>query len=92
MNTAQSFAVDARMRQNRNDVRTYGIRSTPTIIVQGKWRVSPNGLSSYDEMIEVIDYLVDMEAEAMGLAESGESEQTEGDAEAAEEEQAEDVS
>ena len=70
INTSQSFAVDARMRQNRNDVRTFGIRGTPSVIVQGKWRVSPNGFSGYDEMLEVVDYLVEREAEALGLAKS----------------------
>lgn len=70
-NTSESFAVDAKLRQNRNDVRTYGIRSTPTVIVQGKWRVSPNGFGSYEEMLEVIEFLVEREAEALGLADSG---------------------
>ncbi|WP_376694972.1 thiol:disulfide interchange protein DsbA/DsbL [Wenzhouxiangella sp. EGI_FJ10305] len=67
VNTSQSFAVDARIRQNRNDVRTFGIRGTPAVIVQGKWRVSPNGLGSYDEMLSVVDYLIEREAEALGL-------------------------
>ncbi|MDZ7791778.1 MAG: thiol:disulfide interchange protein DsbA/DsbL [Xanthomonadales bacterium] len=74
INTSQSFAVDARMRQNRNDVRTFGIRGTPSVIVQGKWRVSPNGFSGYDEMLEVVDYLVEREAEALGLGAESETE------------------
>lgn len=87
VNTSQSFAVDARMRQNRNDVRKYGIRGTPSVIVQGKWRVSPNGFGSYDEMVDVIAFLVDREAEALGLS------AMEGDAsETAEAEQAGDES
>lgn len=80
INTSQSFAVDARMRQNRNDVRTFGIRGTPSVIVQGKWRVSPNGFSGYDEMLEVVDYLVEREAEALGL---GSESETDGDDEEA---------
>lgn len=67
VNTSQSFAVDARMRQNRNDVRTFGVRSTPTVVVQGKWRVSPSGFNSYEEMLEVVSFLVEREAEALGL-------------------------
>jgi len=73
INTSQSFAVDARIRQNRNDVRTFGIRGTPSIIVQGKWRVSPNGFSSYDEMLTVVDYLVEREAGALGLNEENQA-------------------
>jgi thiol:disulfide interchange protein DsbA len=85
LNTSQSFAVDARMRQNRNDVRTYGIRGTPAVVVQGKWRVSPNGLGSYDQMIAVIDHLVEREAEALGLGQEAagqtdSAEETAGDA------------
>jgi len=67
VNTSKSFAVDARMRQNRNDVRTFGVRSTPTVVVQGKWRVSPNGFNSYEEMLDVVGFLVEREAEALGL-------------------------
>lgn len=67
LNTSESFAVDSRMRQNRNDVRGFGIRGTPSVIVQGKWRVSPNEFESYQQMIEAIDYLVAREAEELGL-------------------------
>lgn len=86
INTSQSFAVDARMRQNRNEVRQFGIRSTPTVIVQGKWRVSPNNFNSYSEMVEAVEYLVRREAEELGLNqesveksnETGEQEQAAG--------------
>lgn len=71
INTSESFAVDAKVRQNRNDVRTYGIRGTPTVVVQGKWRVSPGGVKTYEEMLEVVEFLVEREAEALGLADSG---------------------
>lgn len=71
-NTSQSFAVDARMRQNRNDVRSFGIRSTPTVIVQGKWRVGPNAFGSYEEMLEAVDFLIEREAQALGLGEDEE--------------------
>jgi protein dithiol oxidoreductase (disulfide-forming) len=60
--TSQSFAVDSRMRQNNNLVRQYGIRSTPTMIVHGKWRVQPNSFDSYQQMVEAVQYLVDREA------------------------------
>lgn len=89
-NTSQSFAVDARMRQNRNDVRTFGIRGTPAVIVQGKWRVSPNGFSSYDEMLAAVDYLVEREAEALDLAAGEDSSVDQGD-ESSSGEQADDL-
>lgn len=67
LNTAESFAVDSRMRQNQNDVRRFGVRSTPTVIVQGKWRLTPKGFDSYQQVIEAVDYLVEREAKALGL-------------------------
>lgn len=89
-NTAQSFAVDARLRQNRNDVRTFGIRGTPAVIVQGKWRVSPNGFGSYEEMLAAVDYLVEREAEALGLG--GDQSEATSSEETASAEQADDAS
>jgi thiol:disulfide interchange protein DsbA len=76
VNTSQSFAVDAQMRRNRNDVRTYGVRSTPTVIVQGKWRVSPSGFDSYEAMLDVVDHLVEKEAAALGLSSEAETADT----------------
>jgi len=67
VNTAQSFAVDAAVRKNSIDLDRFGIRQTPTVIVQGKWRVSPRGFNSYEEMLAAINYLVEMEAAALGL-------------------------
>lgn len=65
VNTSQSFAVDGRMRSNRNDIMQYGIRGTPTMIVQGKWRVSPTDFSSYQELLDAVDYLIALETEAL---------------------------
>ncbi len=65
VNTSQSFAVDGRMRSNRNDIMQFGIRGTPTMIVQGKWRVSPGDFSSYQELLEAVDFLIAKEAEAL---------------------------
>ena len=73
INTAQSFAVDSRMRRNRTDVGRYGIRQTPTVIVQGRWRVTPGDFSSFEQMLEAIDYLVAREAEALELNANGET-------------------
>lgn len=65
VNTSQSFAVDGRMRSNRNDIMQFGIRGTPTMIVQGKWRVSPSDFSSYQELLDAVDYLIALESEAI---------------------------
>jgi protein dithiol oxidoreductase (disulfide-forming) len=72
LSTAESFAVDSRMRRNRTELGRLGVRQTPTMIVQGKWRVIPSGFGSYEEMLAAIDYLVAREAEALGLGQAAE--------------------
>lgn len=67
VNTAGSFAVDSHIRKNRSDLVKFGVRSTPTIVVQGKWRVNPGAFQSYDEMLAAVDFLVEREAQALGL-------------------------
>ncbi len=83
INTSESFAVDSRMRQNRNHVRQFGIRSTPTVIVHGKWRVQPNNFGSYSEMMEAVKYLVEREAANLEAAGEGAEAEVGEDAEAA---------
>jgi protein dithiol oxidoreductase (disulfide-forming) len=75
INTSQSFAVDSRMRRDRADTMRYGVRQTPTMIIQGKWRLSPSGFDSMDHFFAAVDYLVAREAEALGLEGSNESDQ-----------------
>ncbi|MFW6340133.1 MAG: thiol:disulfide interchange protein DsbA/DsbL [Wenzhouxiangella sp.] len=66
--TSESFAVDGRMRRNRNDIMRFGVRGTPTMIVQGKWRLSPTDFSSYQELLAAVDYLIERETEALDVA------------------------
>lgn len=67
VNTSQSFAVDGRMRSNRNDIMQFGIRGTPTMIVQQKWRLSPSDFSSYQELLAAVDFLIAREAEELQI-------------------------
>ncbi len=74
ISTSESFAVDSRMRRNRSETMRLGVRQTPTMVVQGKWRLSPGNFNSYDQMLEAIDYLVAREAAALGLEEDASDE------------------
>lgn len=65
--TAESFAVESMVGRNRNEIRRYGVRSTPSLIVHGKWRMNLNAFNSYEEMMAAVDVLVAREAAAMGL-------------------------
>ncbi len=67
VNTAGSFAVDSQLRKNRSDLIRFGVRSTPTVIVQGTWRINPNAFNSYEQMLAAVDFLVAQEAERLGL-------------------------
>lgn len=71
VNTSQSFAVDGRMRRNRNDIMRFGVRGTPTMIVQGKWRLSPTDFNSYEELLAAVDYLIELESEALEQPDGG---------------------
>lgn len=69
--TAGSFSVDASLRKGNAQAGKWGIRGTPTMIVDGKWRVSARRGGSYEEMLQVVDYLVGMDApETAGAADS----------------------
>ena len=41
--------------------QSYQITSVPTIVVNGKYKTSGSFVSSYDELIEVIDLLIQKE-------------------------------
>jgi len=67
--TSKSFAVNAKLRKEQHDVQTAGVRGTPSLIVNGKYLVSGNeAIGSYDVMLDVIDYLVSVEAAAQKVA------------------------
>ena len=59
-----SFAVDMKLRQGAQQLRSYRIESTPTVVVAGKYVVSPRSAGSHDQMIQVIDGLVKKELAA----------------------------
>ena len=66
LSTARSFAVDGRIRRDQQLVREYGITGTPSLVVNGKYRVTGNAaIPSFDAMLDVVDYLVEIEASGL---------------------------
>lgn len=62
MSTSRSFAVDGKMRKDQSLVQTYGIRGTPSLVVNGKYRIAGSAaVPSYDVMFDVVDYLIELE-------------------------------
>lgn len=52
---SSSFIVDAKLRGAENAARAYGIASTPSFVVGGKYVVSGGS----PELVKILDYLVD---------------------------------
>lgn len=53
-----SFAVAAKVNRARALMRRYGIRGVPALVVDGRYR-SGSGFRNYEEMTEVVDFVVD---------------------------------
>ena len=69
--TAQSFAVDMRMRREQQLIREYQVSGTPTMIVNGKYRVSTGpAVPDFDVMLAVVDYLVARELAEQAAAQA----------------------
>jgi thiol:disulfide interchange protein DsbA len=64
--TAQSFNVDTQMRREQRQIQNYGVTGTPSMIVNGRYRVSSSQqVRGFEEMLAVVDYLVGVELAAL---------------------------
>lgn len=68
--TANSFPVESRTRMGNASAGKWQVRSTPTLVINGKYRVSPRQGGSFEEMLQVADMLIERELEAAGQADS----------------------
>jgi thiol:disulfide interchange protein DsbA len=60
---SQSFSVDVKMRADDGLVVAYHVDGTPTLIVQGKYRISvPAGPAGMQKMIDIAKWLVARES------------------------------
>ena len=60
--TAHSFSVDVKIRQANALVLAYQADSTPTLVVNGKYRLTPGSAGGYNQTIELVKYLVQRES------------------------------
>ncbi|RPH99007.1 MAG: thiol:disulfide interchange protein DsbA/DsbL [Lysobacterales bacterium] len=59
---AGSFAVDSKIKRDQLKLQSYGITGTPSLIVNGKYRVTGNAaVPSFDVMLDVVNYLAEQE-------------------------------
>ncbi|GAB4175248.1 MAG: thiol:disulfide interchange protein DsbA/DsbL [Wenzhouxiangellaceae bacterium] len=59
--TAQSFAVESMLRMGNASIARWQVRSTPTLVIDGKYRVSPRRGGTFEEMLAVADWLIERE-------------------------------
>jgi thiol:disulfide interchange protein DsbA len=55
---AKSFSVDVQMRRADALVRAYRIDSTPSMVINGKYRISAQSAGGMKQMIELAKWLV----------------------------------
>jgi thiol:disulfide interchange protein DsbA len=59
---ANSFTVNTKMKRADDLVKAYGVTGTPTIIVNGKYRLDTSSAGGYAQTIELTQWLVAKEA------------------------------
>jgi thiol:disulfide interchange protein DsbA len=65
MATAGSFGIDAKVRQTDDLIAAYGVAETPTLIVNGKYRLNPVSAGGDYETVELVKWLVQRESSAI---------------------------
>jgi protein dithiol oxidoreductase (disulfide-forming) len=63
LETAKSFGVDTQVRHDEDLLKAYGIDSTPTVIVNGKYRVTPQMAGGAQQMLDLVVFLVRKESQ-----------------------------
>jgi protein dithiol oxidoreductase (disulfide-forming) len=60
--TAKSFAVDMKVRSAEGLIQAYRADSTPTIVVNGKYRLQVASAGGPEQLVELVKYLVAKES------------------------------
>ncbi|WP_329741688.1 thiol:disulfide interchange protein DsbA/DsbL [Dyella sp. A6] len=55
---ANSFSVNLQMKRADDQIKAFGADETPTIVVNGKYRLTPISAGSYSKTIELVKWLV----------------------------------
>jgi thiol:disulfide interchange protein DsbA len=62
VNASKSFGVDLKMRQADGQIVAMQVSGTPTLVVNGKYRVNNENLAKDDDIIELVKFLVAKES------------------------------
>ena len=60
--TANSFAINTRMKRADAYIKAAGVDSTPTIVVNGKYRFTVQAAGGFDQAEQLVHYLIDQES------------------------------
>jgi thiol:disulfide interchange protein DsbA len=59
---SKSFAVDVKVRTTEDLLQAYKVDRTPTIVVNGKYRLQVESAGGTDQLIELVNWLVAKES------------------------------
>ena len=71
LEAAHSFSVDAQMREADAQIMAYRADSTPTLVVNGKYRLTPRSAGGNDQFIALTKWLVAKESKGRKQASGG---------------------
>lgn len=60
-----SFGVKSQAQQADSRSRSFGVLSTPSLVINGKYRIDPSAAGSHQNMIKVANYLIEKERKAV---------------------------
>lgn len=63
--TFKSFGVNSMVQQADARAKNFGITGTPEVVINGKYRVSASMTGSQKKMLEVANYLIEKEKQAL---------------------------
>ena len=61
---SNSFEVESKLQRSSQLVKAYNVDGTPSVIVNGKYRVTGASAGGYPQLIELVDWLVQKEIDA----------------------------
>ncbi|MET0225334.1 MAG: thiol:disulfide interchange protein DsbA/DsbL [Dokdonella sp.] len=59
--TANSFAVNTKMKRADAQIKAYGVDSTPTMVVNGKYRITAQSAGGWDKVPALVKHLIAQE-------------------------------
>jgi thiol:disulfide interchange protein DsbA len=65
LSTAKSFMIDGQVRKGMQMLQAMGVTSTPTLVTNGKFMPNTKALKSRNDIIEITQFLINQELDAM---------------------------